>query len=86
MWKDISSYSRGDKAREPSSFQRRAGKLVIVVTRHIHYSADEWVLTCEPLIAPTVISKGSADEAKIAALKTVRENLEAALATLSSDE
>jgi hypothetical protein len=35
-WKDTTSYSQGDKVREPQTFEVRVGDLRIIVTRRRH--------------------------------------------------
>jgi hypothetical protein len=75
QWKDISSFSQGDKVRTPKTFTTKAGKLSIVVTRHIHHAPDVWVLTCEPWFSKFVAGTGTADEAMDFAVIAVREKL-----------
>ena len=82
-WKDISSFSQGDKVRTPRTFEMRAGKLKICVTRHFHYAPTDWVLICDPWFSQTVISEGSAEEAQDAALVAVRHNLAEAMKLLT---
>ncbi|MBS1199190.1 MAG: hypothetical protein H6R18_2975 [Proteobacteria bacterium] len=82
-WKDKSSFSQGDKVRTPKSFEARAGSLRITVTRHIHHDPADWVLICEPWFSQTVISTGTADEAKEAAVIAVRKKLAETLAALT---
>lgn len=48
QWKDITSYSRGDKERKPTTFEARAGGLrIVVVYGHIDYR-QQWTLWCKP--------------------------------------
>jgi hypothetical protein len=82
-WKDRSSFSQGDKVRTPKTFEALAGGLQITVTRHIHHEPTDWVLICEPFFANTVIGNGTADDAKSAALDSVRAKLRAALDALT---
>lgn len=82
-WKDTSSFSQGDKVRIPATFTLLAGGLKVVVTRHIHAEPDEWVLNCEPWFRHTIVGKGSADEAKSAALALVRNKLRSTLVALT---
>lgn len=83
QWKDRSSFSQGDKVRTPKTFEARAGSFRICVTRHIHHDPAEWVLICEPWFSQTVISTGTADEAKEAAIIAVRKKLAETLDALT---
>ncbi len=81
-WKDVSSFSQGDKARIPCSFELRAAGIRIAVSRHIHYAPDAWVLRCEPFTTGTEISNGTADEAMDLAVEYVLSHLDKAAAVL----
>lgn len=84
QWKDISTYKRGDKTREIRTVQLEvASGLRLVVTRHIHYAPDEWVLNCEPWFSNFVVGNGTLAEAKEAAVHLVRERLAMAQAALA---
>lgn len=85
-WKDISSYSRYDEAREPVTFTLQLNGLKLVVTRHIHHAPDAWVLTCQPWFEQREVSKGTADEAKATALTLVRSKLAEATDALNQIE
>lgn len=53
MWKDVTSYSRDDKERKPTTFEARAGALRIVVTcGHVRYR-PKWVMHCFALAIDT---------------------------------
>lgn len=79
-WKDISSYSRSDTDRTPKTWALQAEGLKIVVTRHVNYAPDAWLLCCQPFCEYGEIGTGTADEAKAAAVEYVRKNLELCLA------
>lgn len=85
-WKDITSYSQGEKDRTPRSFVVNVGGLRIVVTRHIYAKKDEWVLNCSPWFDLFVVGTGSADVAKAAAIIAVRKKLTEALNCLAPEE
>ena len=45
-WKDISSYSKGQKGKvEPSVLEADIEEIAIKIHRHIHYP-ETWLLTC----------------------------------------
>lgn len=71
-WKDTTSYARGDK-REPRTWRALAGPIAIVVTRHINYSPDQWLVSCD-LLAPFPVALESRDleDAKSEAIGLVR--------------
>lgn len=47
-WEDQSSYGRGERGVvEPTAWALRAGRVRVVVHRHIHYDPDVWLLTCD---------------------------------------
>lgn len=49
MWKDCTSYIRGDKERIPKSFEVKTENLRIVITcGHIHYPGA-WIMHCSRL-------------------------------------
>lgn len=50
-WKDVSSYSQGDKERVPKSFNIafQDPPLRITVTRYLGYPPDTWVMHCHDL-------------------------------------
>ena len=48
MYKDITSYSRGDTERKPSVLQNEANGIVFRVHKHIYYG-DQWLLSCKEL-------------------------------------
>lgn len=82
-WKNISSYSQGDKVRLPKTFELRCAGLRLVVTRRIHCAADAWFLDCEPFAYYIKIGNGTAEEAQAAAVEYVRKSLEKAIAAMT---
>lgn len=48
MYKDITSYSRNDKEREPSILENKVGGVSFKVHKHIYYG-DAWLLSCSEL-------------------------------------
>lgn len=81
-WKDISSFSQRDKVREPRTFVMEVAGLSITVTRHMHYAPTDWLLCCDPFFREVVIGTGTADDAKVAAIKAVKQKLIDTLAAL----
>ncbi len=45
IWKDISSYSRGDTERTPRTYQLQLPfHVIITVTRHRDYPSNQWLI------------------------------------------
>lgn len=82
VWEDRTGYARGAE-RIPRTWQLEDGGLTLVVTRHRHHEPDVWLLECLPWFSGTVISRGTAEEAQIAAVAAVMEKLENAVDALS---
>lgn len=80
-WKDVSSYSRGE-AHVPKTWKAQAGKLSLVVTRHIHYEPDDWLIECSGVIQPQLAGK-DLEDAKTLVVGLVRIELEKALRAVS---
>lgn len=77
-WKDVTSYSRDDKERKPTTFEAKEGALRIVITcGHIHYR-PQWVMHCHALSIDTYpLKKGATKEqAEDESLALVHERLE----------
>lgn len=73
-WKDITSHQRGDKQREPRSFELRIGDLRVVVTRRIHL--DGWWLNAYPIgIDGIELRSTDVEAAKREALRFVESEL-----------
>lgn len=77
MWKDVTGYSRGDKKREPTTFEAQEQALRVVVTCGHIYHAPEWVMHCHALSLDTYpLKKGSSKEqAQSEALEIVKKRL-----------
>lgn len=77
MWKDVTSYSQGDKERKPTSFENVSGDLRICITcSHIQYRG-EWVMNCKALGIDTLHMKTckTQDDAEKRAIHNVRLKL-----------
>lgn len=46
-WVDVSSYSRGDEDRIPSSWMCKLGEVDVRVHRHIHYGKETWLTSSQ---------------------------------------
>lgn len=69
VWK--SEYSRETPRTWEMLLGRRSGSIRIVVTRHIHYSPDDWVLACEPWFTSYVLKSKEIEDAKREAIERV---------------
>lgn len=77
MWKDVTSYSRNDKERKPTTFEVREGALRVVITcGHISYR-PQWVMHCNALSIDTYpLKKGlSKEQAEAEAMSVVFQRL-----------
>lgn len=48
MYKDITSYNRGDIEKTPRVLQNEANEIVFRVHKHIYYG-NQWLLSCDEL-------------------------------------
>lgn len=48
MYKDITSYSQGEKERKPNILQNEVNGIVFKVHKHIYYG-NQWLLSCAEL-------------------------------------
>lgn len=77
-WKDVTSYSRDDKERKPTTFEAKEGALRIVITcGHINHR-PQWVMHCGALSIDTYPLKEGAtkEQAEEESLALVHERLE----------
>lgn len=66
-WKDVTSYSQGDRLKEPKSWELRFCNMRIVLTQHIS-ERGVWFTKCEPFYDLHQIGKVGDD---VEALKKV---------------
>lgn len=74
-WKDISSWSKGDKDRTPKAWEVRIGDhFRLCVHRHMAFPPDVWCMTLTPVDSnPKELAAREISQAKIEALiKTER--------------
>ena len=49
-WKDVTSYSGGRRGnQEPQSWSLQLPWIILIVTRHVDYEPDQWLLNCHQL-------------------------------------
>ena len=82
-WKDISSFSQGDKVRTPTTFEARIGPVRVVVTRR--QKCDGWYLNCDPWHSLKPLGEMSADEAKRVAGRQIRSDARALMEALGAE-
>ena len=85
-WKDVSSWGQSATEKDgsvPTAWEMQISDLRIVVTRHIHYSPDAWVLRTWPEILRTRVA-GYRDvaDAKAEAVSLLRKKLKELLQEL----
>jgi hypothetical protein len=50
IWKDVTSYSRGERDKvEPKAWECRVGTVRLCIHRYIGYSEDQWLGSCHDL-------------------------------------
>jgi len=79
-WRDITSYSQGDKARIPTTFELRlTPHFRICVVRGHRYAPDVWVVHCHPWFDTHSLNLPSTpenrDEAQARAIALVRDKI-----------
>jgi hypothetical protein len=76
-WRDVTSYSRDEKARRPSVFTIAHGSLSITVLDSHIYHRGRWVMHCRALQMETVLlpSATCLEEAQAAAIDVVAKCL-----------
>lgn len=81
-WKDITTFSRGQADRTPTTFEKRCGPVRLVVTSgHIHYPG-KWVAHGFPLFESKPLKAATREEAQAEATQMARDWLSAAAAGL----
>lgn len=87
QWQDITSYSRGQADRIPSTWQLRLTRdVVITITRGHIYDRDNWVMHCRPWFDTWSLQLPSTpenrDEAMAQAVALVRGQINEVVAAL----
>jgi hypothetical protein len=70
-WKDKTSYSQGDTIRIPSIWEISGDFVRITVHRHIHYNADDWLLSSNTGYDRHVLKSKELKEAQFEAINMV---------------
>lgn len=76
-WKDVTSYSRGQKGKvEPSILEAEIEEVAIKIHRHIHYP-ETWLLTCHDMnIEKEILYTNDFKKAERKAMKILSSRLE----------
>ena len=75
-WQDISTYSKYEVKRTPSTWATDIVNIRVIVTRHIDYPKDVWLLMCGILGQKLVVlSTGTAEDAQHKALEYIQDQL-----------
>ena len=74
-WKDTTSYSQDRKNKAPSIWDLSINDITICIHKHIHYSKDQWLLTCEPFFNKYELKQLDIEDAKNVAINMVNEKL-----------
>jgi len=81
-WKDITTFSRGQADRTPTTFEKRCGPMRLVVTSgHVHYPG-RWVAHGFPLFENKPLKAATREEAQAEATQMAHDWLSAAAAGL----
>ncbi len=78
-WKDITSYSQGDKDRTPRTFEMAAGKMRLLVTRHRDLEPTEWKMEMQGCFGYTMRGNKTAEFAMHNCMMLARDFLRTAL-------
>lgn len=81
-WVGKTNFSRGQQDKTPTTWDLQCGLIEIVVTRHIHYLPDTWVLRCAPFWDTKELVAKDIEEAKAEAIQLVTAELEEVMAAL----
>lgn len=80
MYKNVTSYSRGDKEHKPSILQNEVNGIVFKVHKHIYYG-NQWLLSCAELnIDKFDLDTDDMEAAKRKGIVKMKELLEARIA------
>lgn len=80
MYKNVTSYSRGDKEHKPSILQNEVNGIVFKVHKHIYYG-NQWLLSCAELnIDKFDLDTDDMEAAKRKGIIKMKELLEARIA------
>jgi len=75
-WKDITTYSQGDKERIPSVYEFTIGGFRVAIHRHMDYEKDRWLVSCDALrINKIKLSNKDIEKAKLEGLQFVNNVL-----------
>lgn len=83
-WQDITSFSRGDKDRTPKTWTAKFGAFKITLTRHIHYSPDQWVASSPGVFHIRPMESKDLHEAASQAQGSLKAALEDALSAMDN--
>ena len=88
QWKDITSYSRSDVERIPSTFSVDLWKLRIVVSaNHIAYKGTGTIIMhCSPFYDTYPLTSKNINDAKLEAVSLVKNQLQSVLSELEERE
>lgn len=82
-WDDATPYSQGDKIRTPRTWELTAHPLRVVVTRHVDYPPDVWLVRLYPLHREWSLPPGlTAEQAQAQAITLATTVLKDALSAL----
>ena len=88
IWKDVTSYKRGDSERNPTSWTASFGAVLITVTSAHIYNRGAWTMHARPWFdthdMEMPADEFTAEQAQSAALKKVSAVLDRARAALTA--
>lgn len=83
-WKDITTFSRGDKERTPRTYEIILGAVVLTVTRWIHGDPGRWYLDCSLLVGRRELQSIDIEGAKREAMLLLKALLQTSLSEVES--
>lgn len=79
-WKNTTAYSMGQRDKvTPRTWSAKHGGLCIVVTRHVYFADDVWVLTVQPglpgISNTHALESAAIKDAQLEALEMIRQTV-----------
>ncbi len=86
-WRDITSYSRNENKGEtpPRTFEMMAGRMRLIVTRHIAIDETDWQMEMQGVFITTLHGDRTAEFAKENCLMLARDYLRTAIEVVTKE-
>jgi len=81
-WRDVSSFSQGEKDRTPRTWHAQFGRFKMTLTRHSRHAPDAWVATVDGVFERREMGSKDVREAACQARAMLQDELETAIKAL----